>query len=73
MALSGSLGGPIARKRALSALKRKLPEAISFSQEAPPEEVKEEKPKKEKKKRPSAQEKSKKSLRWRNGHSRSKR
>ena len=52
-----SLGGPIARRRALSALKRKLQDAISFSQEAAPEEVKEEKPKKEKKKRPSAQEK----------------
>ena len=52
-----SVGGPLARRRALSALKRKLPETITFSEETAPEEVKEEKPEKEKKKRLSAQEK----------------
>ncbi|MBO4886907.1 MAG: hypothetical protein J5589_01165 [Firmicutes bacterium] len=49
--------GPIARGRALKALKKKLPETVTFSEKTAPEEEKEEKPQKEKKKRLSASEK----------------
>ena len=49
--------GPIARSRALKALKKKLPDTVTFSEKTAPEEVKEGKPQKEKKKRLSAAEK----------------